>query len=294
MNQTPSQEGKTKQSPGLIIILIILILGVVGVALYFIFDKGLMGDKDNRNTLSRDEISDEGVIDSAEREFNSAVEKITGRDSEEYKDVFFVHHSTGEIYWEGGMQEALTEAGYQGYAPWWDGETDPQDFFGEFSDSDKWNIITEESLPHGEERDILIFKSCFPASDITSDQMLEDYKDYYRELYPIYATHPDMLFVPMSTPPLLKTNTSADAALRSLEFEDWLMDGYVNDYQNFLGSQGLEGIDNLSPFALHSLLSDDRGFLAADFIADPSDDHPNYYSGEVVGEAMVKHLNNSL
>ena len=294
MNQTPSKEEKTRKSPGLIIIWIIVVLVAGGIVLYFVFSRGFTGDKDNSNTSVSDEISDEGVIDSAEREFNSAVEKITGRDPEEYKDVFFVHHSTGEIYWEGGMQEVLAAAGYQSYAPWWDGETDPEDFYNEFSDSDKWNIITGESLPPGEERDILIFKSCFPASDITSDQMLEDYKDYYRELYPIYSTHPDMLFVPMSTPPLLKASTSADAALRSLEFEDWLTNEYVDDYQNYLGSEGLEGIDNLAPFALHSLLSDDRGFLAADFIADPSDDHPNYYSGEVVGEAIVEHLNNSL
>jgi hypothetical protein len=192
------------------------------------------------------------------------------------KTIFFIHHSTGQIYWDGGMKKTLEDHNYKGVAPWWDGNTDPQDFYSEFSDSEKWAILDKYS--------IIIFKSCFPASDITSDEMLNDYKTWYRQLYTIYSQHPDKLFVPMSTPPLLKKNTTKEAAKRALEFEKWLLGEYKNGYKG----------NNLAPFGLHSLLSDNEGYLKSDFIADPDDNHPNAYSGEVVGEAMWKHLDSFL
>ncbi len=188
------------------------------------------------------------------------------------KSVFFIHHSTGEIYWEGGMQAALENAGYNASAPWWDGDTDPQNFYSEFTNAATWKLL--------DSYDIIIFKSCFPASDIDSDAELEDYREWYNQLYSVYENHQDKLFVPMSTPPLLQENTTAAAALRSLDFENWLLTDYKNDYSG----------SNLAPFGLHSLLSDSAGYLAADFIADPGDDHPNSYSGQIVGEAIVAYL----
>ena len=44
------------------------------------------------------------------------------------KDLYFVHHSTGEIYLNGGMRQILKGADYKVKAPWWDGGTDPNDF----------------------------------------------------------------------------------------------------------------------------------------------------------------------
>ena len=192
------------------------------------------------------------------------------------KRIFFIHHSTGEIYWNGGMRAALAAHGYPGEAPWWDGGTDPQDFYDLFRSSANWELLKDS--------DIIIFKSCFPASAISSDSMLEDYKNWYRRLYSIYQNHPEKLFVPMSTPPLLRIHTSAAEARRALEFESWLLGQYKTD---FTGS-------NLAPFGLHSLLSDSSGFLHADFIGSPQDDHPNSRSGEVVGNAMWRHLDAAL
>jgi hypothetical protein len=188
------------------------------------------------------------------------------------KSVFFVHHSTGEIYWTGGMEKALTDAGYNAAAPWWDGNTDPPDFYNEFSNPDRWKIL--------EPYDIIIFKSCFPASDITSNEMLEQYKNDYNQLYEIFRAHQDKLFVPMSTPPLLKNHTTPEAAQRALEFEKWLLGEYKDNYDG----------KNLAPFGLHSLLSDENGYLKNDFVVSTEDDHPNAHSGEVVGEAIVEHL----
>ena len=188
------------------------------------------------------------------------------------KSVFFIHHSTGEIYWNGGMEEILTSRGFIAAAPFWEGATDPPDFYGEFTNQSNWEILESYS--------VIIFKSCFPASDITSDEMLEEYKGYYNQLYEVYEDHPDKLFVPMSTPPLLEGSTSLAAAQRSLEFENWLLGEYKDNYSG----------TNLVPFGLHSLLSDNNGYLASEFISEGGDDHPNDYSGQVVGEAIWEHL----
>ncbi len=252
----------------------------------------------------------------------------TYTDPQEKMYVFFMHHSTGEIYWNSGLNQALFGHNYEGYAPWWDGNTDPQDFYNEFSDESKWKIIANDNMPDGKTRNIVLFKSCFPASNIESDEMLEEYKTNYKKLFAIYAAHPDILFVPMSTPPLLQVNTTADNAKRAQDFENWLIAGYVADYTKYsqnnltyntkdynIGGfripRGLFSIPknkqisdaitqasitstNLAPFPLHSLLANSNGYLASSYQSDPADDHPNDKSGEVVGEAMWKHLNKAI
>ncbi len=195
--------------------------------------------------------------------------------------LFFIHHSTGEVYWNGGMHSALENAGYSGDAPWWDGGTDPQDFPGLFQDANNWQNYFNNY-------DIIVFKSCFPASDITSDEMLTDYKNWYKELYAIYNAHSSKLFVAMSTPPLLEAHTSAAAATRALAFETWLIGDYKTNYESQYSKT------NLAPFGLHTLLSDVNGYLKSDFISSSDDNHPNAYSGEVVGPALVEHLNRVL
>lgn len=197
------------------------------------------------------------------------------------KKVFFVHHSTGQIYWDGtatcgGLGAALTKHGYTGNAPWWDGNTDPQDFTTLFSDAGSWEIFGDS--------DIIIFKSCYPASAISSADVLEQYKAWYRELYDIYQAHPNVLFVPLSTPPLPQDMTNSEEAARALEFEQWLVGDYKTEYSG----------NNLAPFALHTLLSNQTGFLKKKYVADPYDGHPKAKTGPVVGKAIRKFLDGLL
>lgn len=197
------------------------------------------------------------------------------------KKAYFIHHSTGEIYRDGttkkgGMKKAMKKAGYTLKAPWWDGDTDPQDFPELFNDSDYLDILTAY--------DIIIFKSCYPASGITSKSMLEDYKDYYRELYDVYEANPDILFVPMSTPPLPRLMTSISEARRAKKFDYWLSHEYADNYSG----------DNLAPYRLHKQLRNGRGYLRSRFVDDPYDGHPKAVSGVKVGKTLTRRLNNIL
>ncbi|MCX6646024.1 MAG: hypothetical protein NTY09_06675 [bacterium] len=88
----------------------------------------------------------------------------------------FLHHSTGDGFmFDGGMEQLLADAGFEvhhrTYGDGWVGDnTDPVNFpetFTEhFDDLISWN------LPEGERYDIVAFKSCFPASNICSDEDL--------------------------------------------------------------------------------------------------------------------------
>ncbi|HBY73159.1 MAG TPA: hypothetical protein DEG44_00510, partial [Candidatus Kerfeldbacteria bacterium] len=132
--------------------------------------------------------------------------------------------------------------------------------------------------------DIIIFKSCFPSSAISSDEMLDQYKDYYNQLYSIYESHPDILFVPMSTPPLPKEITNADEATRAIAFDQWLTTDYLNDFSGA----------NLAPFELHHLLDNKVGYLKKEYVTDLNDGHPKNKAGVKVGKAIWKHLNEAL
>lgn len=189
------------------------------------------------------------------------------------KQAFFIHHSTGEVYVDGGMREKMEAAGYSLEAPWWDGNTDPQDFPSELTSSASWDIIGDN--------DILIFKSCYPASNIYSQAELNERKDYYRELYEVYEDHPNVLFVPMSTPPLPKAMTSYKKARRAKKFDYWLTHKYVEEYSG----------NNLLPFRLHKQLQTKNGYLKPKYVADPNDGHPSSNSGIRVGNKLVKRLN---
>lgn len=194
------------------------------------------------------------------------------------KRVFFVHHSTGQIYWDNGMKSALKSNGYSGKAPWWDGNTDPGDFYSLFTDPSSWATFGNA--------DIIIFKSCYPASSITSKSMLSQYKTWYKELFTIYKSHPDKLFVPMSTPPLPKAMTNAKEASRAIEFDTWLAGKYVTKYHENSGR------NNLLPYRLHKKLMNNNGYLAGKYVVDPNDGHPNVLSGKRVGNTLVNLLNN--
>ncbi len=186
--------------------------------------------------------------------------------------VFFIHHSTGEIYWEGGLKSKLLNAGYAARAPWWDENTDPGDFYDLFSDANSWDIIGDS--------DIILFKSCYPASEIGSKAELNQYKDWYRQLYNIYRAHPNRLFVPMSTPPLPKVLTNAADAKRAKKFDKWLKKGYISNYTG----------NNLIAFRLYKQLRNRKGYLKKKYVSDPYDGHPNYRSGKRVGNKVVKLL----
>ena len=152
------------------------------------------------------------------------------------------HHSTGDSLLEGGLLAALKadnidfydinykEAVVDGYVI--GDHTDPPDFPKNFNTPKYFDVIKSWELKGGKKHDIIMFKSCFPSSDIKDDAMLEQYKGYYNSLLPTFKAHPDILFIAMSTPPLVRRETKPDRAARARTWSRWITGEWAKDVKN--------------------------------------------------------------
>jgi hypothetical protein len=218
----------------------------------------------------------------------------------DFANVIFLHHSTGRnLIQQGGVRERLTERGFQ----FWDhdynheGLTRPDAERAGYS----YRIPDDNSDPDGfahifslrlysrplnafsglMQHDVIIFKSCFPVSHITSDAQLEQYKVHYLRVREVMDRHPDHLFIVVTPPPLNPSSTDAQAAARARAFADWL------------GSdEFLAGHPNVFTFDFFDLLAEgnssapDFNMLRATY-REGEDSHPNQLANQTVGPLFV-------
>jgi hypothetical protein len=217
--------------------------------------------------------------------------------------IIFMHHSTGlGLIDQGGVREAFTKLGYQfwdhGYNE--DGLTDasgrqlgvnwavPDDN----TDPDGWQVIfaqrvtkpSTNTLSHMLEYDVIIFKSCFPSSDIQDDDQFENYRTYFLSIRDVIDKYPDKLFIPFTTPPLVPGSTSPEAAARARRWAEYLT-----------SSEYLDGHPNIFVFDFFNQLADKDGYLQAKYRGDdPEDSHPNELANQTVGPVFVKFVDQAI
>lgn len=222
-----------------------------------------------------------------------------------FDNILFVHHSVGNclVDW-GQMRNTLNQYNIQHGTDlkFWDhhynylGLRDPQgnygygnyDIPGDNTNPDGFyelfhqplhtppdNAFSRIMLPHllGSEtvtHEIIAFKSCYPASDISSDQMLQDYQDWYLSIRDIMDAHPEKIFIPFTPPPNVRNLTTPANAARARQFADWLTSDLY-----------LAGHPNIFVFDFWSILADGNSSsenyncLRIDYRDDPNDSHPN-------------------
>ena len=134
----------------------------------------------------------------------------------------FIHHSTGSGFmFDGGMEGKLKIAGFEVHnRTYGDGcvgdHTDPPDWPVTFTEH--YDDMIHWELPEGQSYDIVAFKSCYPASNINSEEKLADYYGYYETVKSVAVAHPETLFIPFTTPPLVPGATNPEAAERARIF----------------------------------------------------------------------------
>lgn len=221
--------------------------------------------------------------------------------SGDYTSVIFLHHSTGDnLIKEGNVRARFTEAGYD----FWDhhynarGLQDPGGHLTGYS----YRIPQDNTDPDGLARifdqrvyplpvnalsgllqhEVIVFKSCFPASNITSDAQLQQYKDWYLGMRDTMDHHRDKVFVVMSPPPLNPSATTPEAAARARVFADWLTsDAYLDGHPNVFAFDFFDHLAEDDPAA------PDYNMLRAEYRIDEQDSHPNQTANEVVGPAFA-------
>jgi len=160
--------------------------------------------------------------------------------------ILFLHHSTGEVIWNGGVKEwfdaynqanrteyDITEQAFPKDSPYgWNNY--PYDY---------WNIWVKHAGKKafkGEptlemltpKYDVIIFKHCFPVSGIdedsgnpdvaSEDKRIENYKLQYAALKKKLREFPKTTFIVWTGAALVKGETDEAAARRAKAFFDWV------------------------------------------------------------------------
>jgi hypothetical protein len=142
--------------------------------------------------------------------------------------VLFIHHSVGgrwladagekqrvaEEIWKshpqgGGLRSRLEAEGYEvheaSYGSRVGDATDRGDWLAKLRgevDLMSRTAINDQLLPDGKQNKIVMFKSCFPNNMLDDEQAVAKARAELTALLPLFAQHPDMLFVHVTTPPL--------------------------------------------------------------------------------------------
>lgn len=240
---------------------------------------------------------------SAVTQSNTIKQSSTG----EYHNVVWLHHSVGNnLIEQGGVRELFTAAGYQfwdqgynwqqlrdpngrttGYAytvP--DDNTDPDGLARIFSQPAY--DLPLNTLSGLLQHEVIVYKSCFPASQIGTDEDLEKSKAYYRQMLGTIDQHPDKVFILLTQPPLIPRETNPDQAARARALADWIMsDGFK------------QGRANLFTFDLFGLLAEDQAtapdynMLRAAYRTDV-DSHPTEVANRAIAPQLVQFVTQTI
>lgn len=219
-----------------------------------------------------------------------------------FTNIIFLHHSTGRnLIQQGQVRSLFTARGYQ----FWDhdynhmgltgpdgrllpanyripggrgdGDTDVAGLAALFAQpvTDPPENAFSRLLQH----EVIIVKSCFPNSAIADDAQLAQMQAWYLQMRDVMDTHPNRLFILLTSPPLHPLATHADEATRARSLADWLSSA------EFLG-----GHDNVVVFDLFALLADPQSHMlqtAYQQMPLAADSHPNALANETIGPLFV-------
>lgn len=225
--------------------------------------------------------------------------------SQNFTDLIFVHHSTGRgLILQGNLRPLLTEAGYE----FWDQDynaigltgpdgrstgygyniphdnTDPDGYVTLFRQSlyqRPWNAFSG-IMQH----QVIVFKSCFPNSNMESDDRLAQYQAYYRQIRDVAAAYPDHLFILLTSPPLEPGSTTPENAARARALATWLQSPeFLSGYTNFYV------FDFFGRLAENDPTAADYNMLRAAYRPETAgDSHPNQQANEIIAPELAQFI----
>jgi hypothetical protein len=224
-------------------------------------------------------------------------------------NLFFLHHSTGRnlinsgnvreyladynaqngsdfVFWDHDYNYVGLREGAGDYVPWIydipDDNTDPIGLYNLWTTA---NAARDSILAN---HDVIAFKSCYPASAISTPQLLAQYKIWYLAIRSVLDQYPDKTFVVMSIPPLHRLATDVTEADNARAFANWLK-----------SAEYLQGHPNIVCFDLFDTLAapdtpgvPTRNMLRYEYERNHSttDSHPNNAANAVVGPLFAATL----
>ena len=239
--------------------------------------------------------------------------------------LIFIHHSSGENWLtdgHGNLGRALGENNYfvsdtnYGWGPdsigdrtditdwpeWFTGPDSARYLSALYTESGQNSWYTRNLSDPGGENQIIMFKSCFPNSNLEGSPndppargewlTVGNAKAIYNELLTYFATRPDKLFVVITAPPVQDPTFAANARA----FNTWLVTEWLKGYEE----------TNVAVFDFYNVLTDpdnhhrfrngeseyitDQGRNTLYFPTD-GDDHPSPTGNQKSTEEFVPLLN---
>ncbi len=201
--------------------------------------------------------------------------------------IAFLHHSTGKVIWDAGVREwfdgyrrergkryRIDEMTFPRRSPYgW--KNYPYDY---------WNIWVRNEGPKkymkeptleilAKKYDLIIWKHCFPVSDIGPDtgeadiaseaRRIENYTPQYDALKEKMREFPETAFLVCTGAALTAGATDGDSARRARMFFEWVRDEWD------------EKGDNIYIWDFHALETEGGLYLKDEYAAGPTDSHPN-------------------
>jgi len=239
--------------------------------------------------------------------------------------LIFIHHSTGENWLMdgyGNLGRRLGQNNYfvsdtnYGWGPnsigdrtdipnWieWFGSSDTPMYMSALFNESGQNSDYTRTLPNpGGENQIVMFKSCFPNSELDGgpNDPPGDYegmtvggaKYVYNHLLDYFVTHPDKLFVVITAPPVSNSEYAANARA----FNNWLVSDWLHENNYTLNNVAVFDFYNIltDPNAHHRVNNGQIEHIVqeSNTLYYPSDDdHPSVAGSQRATEEFIPMLN---
>ena len=208
-------------------------------------------------------------------------------------DIDFLHHSTGRNVYEAGVSD------------WFDAYN--LEHGTDYNFLEEWYPFTRDNYPvnywklwisenhleiYGEDYDVIIWKHCYPGSDVLEDigsasadssrKSIENYKLQYADLREKLSEYPDTLFILWTLPPRHRNHnpsfgSASSNAQRATDFTEWVKNDWLDE-----GSGNYENL-YIFDFRGHMINPSDN-FLKYEYELSHSgdDSHPNSVANNYV------------
>ncbi len=159
-----------------------------------------------------------------------------------------------------------------------------------FGDFGEWPRLEDP----GGENEIVVFKSCFPNSDLRGNAKqappaidrnplrgeaaegnpnftVANAKGIYIDLLAYFATRQNKLFVVITAPPRMKEETNATYAANARAFNNWLLNDWLKDYP----------YQNVAVFDYYNVLTSSAGSTDENDLGNEAGNHHRWRNGAV-------------
>ena len=131
--------------------------------------------------------------------------------------------------------------------------------------------------------DVIMVKSCYPTSNIGSDDQLNEFKSYYLTMRNRMDQYPDKPFIIVTQPPQVPNSSDPGEGIRARALADWLK-----------SDEFLAGHPNVFVFDFFDNLAGADNFLRPDYRVDENDGHPNELANRTIGPIFVDFIDETI